>query len=131
MVVGAATCAQQLAQAILRGQQDLDAAGAGADDADPQRSPCVREHALEHALPMRDEAVDRLDRHDISGGARHVGGARCRTDVERQEVVTDRWVRRQCTDWSVKSSPTPRHGRSRAPAKRQSGPRSICASSNV
>ncbi len=92
VVVRATLRPQQLAQSVLNSQQDLDATGAGADDADVQ-VPRMRKHAVAQALPMRDEAIDRLDRHDMSGGARHVGGTRRRADVERKQIVTDRWVR--------------------------------------
>ena len=92
VVVVAAFLPQALAQAVLRGEQYLDAAGAGTDNADREIA-LVCQDAVQHLLPSRDEAVDRLHRHNISVRSRHVGGPRRRTDVERQQVITNWWVR--------------------------------------
>ena len=69
------------AQAVLHRQQQLDAARAPAHDGDAQR-PGVRAHPFEQRLPARIEVVDRLDRHDVLGGARHGRRLRRGPDVD-------------------------------------------------
>ena len=64
--------AQFVAQPVLHRQRQLDAAGAAADHGDA-RGPGMPAHALEQRQPALVEAVDRLDRHRVLGGAGDVG----------------------------------------------------------
>ena len=89
VVIGAATFAQDLAQPVLHRKQDLDATGPGTDHADTHAI-VTRQDAVGHRLPVRDELIDRLHRHDVSGRARNVGGSRRRADVERDDVISHR-----------------------------------------
>ena len=72
-------------QAALQRQQQLDAAGAAADDADAGAARALREPA--RAWPRSgEEAVDRLDRDGVLARAAHVAGVRSRADVEGEQV---------------------------------------------
>ena len=80
---------QHPAKTVLDTEQKLEPAGAGADDADPDRA-FTTEHPLCHLMPVGDEAVDRLDRHRVLGGARHLIGVGNRSDVDRQQIICHR-----------------------------------------
>ena len=80
---------QHPAEAVADTEQKFDPAGAGADDADPDRV-FAAEHPRRQIMPVGDEAVDGLDRHRVLGRARHLGGVGGRADVDRQQIVGHR-----------------------------------------
>jgi hypothetical protein len=79
------------AQAVLHGQGQFHAGGPGADHGDGGGAG-VGAHACEQCQPAFVEAADRLHRHRVFGGARHLAELRCRADVDRDGVVADRRV---------------------------------------
>jgi hypothetical protein len=81
--VGVAPQRQFPAQAVLHGQRQFHAGGAGADHGDGGGAG-VGAHALEQCQPAFVEAADRLHRHRVFGGARHLAELRCRADVDRE-----------------------------------------------
>ena len=84
-----APCGQHLPQPVADGEQDLDAAGPGADDPDAHRI-IAGEDTLAHPRPLVDEQVDGLDRCGVLRRPGNVGHPRHRPDVEGQEVVGHR-----------------------------------------
>ena len=70
-------------------EQELDAAGTGADQRHARAS-LAYEHASHERLEPAEEAVDRLDRNGVLACARHIGGIRGRADIEREQIVRDR-----------------------------------------
>ena len=65
----------RLAQAVLDGEQEFDAASAGADQRHGAAA-FAREHALPQCLEAAQESIDRLDRNGMLAGARHARGVR-------------------------------------------------------
>ena len=68
-------------QPVLNGQQNLHPAGAAADHSDLQLAG-IRHGAMAQCLPAFEKSVDGLDGDGGLGGARHVGCARRRADID-------------------------------------------------
>src|SRR5919201_1183115 len=82
----------RLPQAVLDREQELDAAGAGADQRHGAAA-FAREHARLQRLEATQESVDRLDRNGMLACARDARGVRRRADIEREEIVGNRRAR--------------------------------------
>ena len=81
--------ARDLAQPMVDGQRQLDAAGAAANHGDAQRALPVL-HPFEEAQPALAQFGDRLHRRRMLGCAGDRTHAGRRADVERHEIVGDR-----------------------------------------
>ena len=118
----------QRSEAMLRGQSELDTAGATADHREPQPRHCPG--AGQQVSPPRREIGDRLDRDRVLDGARDIMRARRRADVERNEIVADRRVA-AAQHMALAAVEADRLvADRRAPAKRVRRPRSMWHSSN-
>ena len=80
----------QPGEPVLGRQRQLDAAGAAADDGEPQ--PPHLSGAGQQGFPALGKTGDRLDRDRVLDGAGDFVRTRGRADIERQEVVADRRV---------------------------------------
>src|SRR6266508_2098295 len=78
-------------QTVLDRQQKLDAASAGADQGHTHAPPAREDPRLE-CLEPAEKSVDRLDRNGVLARARDIRGIGSRADVEREEIVGDRWA---------------------------------------
>ncbi len=79
---------EQAAKAVLRREEDFNAAGAPADHPNPRRA--ASQHTLDQRLPAIEETADRFHRNDGAGRALDVNCARRRADIDRQHVVMRR-----------------------------------------
>ena len=77
---------KEIAEPILRGEQQLRAARPGPDNTNPMRARTVQ-HALDQELPAIDEIVDRFDRRGEFLGPRNAGETWRRADINRKNVV--------------------------------------------
>ena len=81
--------AQFAAQAVLHGQRQFDAAGSGADHRHRGDAGVIA-HPFQQRQPALVELADRLHRHGMRVGTRHMAQLGRRADVDRQRIVGDR-----------------------------------------